>query len=131
MRVEGWESLLNRHIEDARGIVFEWGVNDCALWCADWVRKATGQDFAATWRGRYTSEEELKSQLHAMGLTDPAGIADEVLQPVETGFAKRGDIVQHPHGHLGICNGVASHFLMERGVTRVRTRDCTKAWKVG
>ena len=45
-------------------------------------------------------------------------------------FAQRGDIVLNAQGCLGICNGVMSYFLMERGVTRFRTRECTKAWKV-
>lgn len=130
MRFENWESLLNRHIEEARGIAFEWGVHDCALWCAEWVRRATGEDFATVWRGRYTSEDELKALLHAMDITGPEGIADEVLTEVAVGFAKRGDIVLWS-GCLGICNGVVSHFLTDRGVVRIRTRNCQKAWTVG
>lgn len=131
MRVEGWESLLNEHLVQARHIDFEWGINDCALWSADWVKKANGNDFAAPWRGRYASEEELRELLTGMEIELPADIADEVGLPrIEVPFAQRGDIVLHPQGCLGICNGIASYFLMERGVTTIRTRDCTKAWKV-
>ncbi len=131
MRNEGWESLLNEHIEQAQGIVFEWGMNDCALWAADWVNKATGNDFASQWRGLYTSEAELTALMAERELELPGDIADDVGLPLmDVPFAQRGDIVQHPQGCLGICNGVHSYFLMERGVTRIRTKDCVKAWKV-
>jgi hypothetical protein len=128
MRVEGWEGLLNDHIQ--QDTPFAWGRNDCALWSADWVTRATGEDFASRWRGRYASEAELMALLESMGLTQPGEIADEALQGIEVAFAQRGDIVLHPQGCLGICNGIQSCFLMERGVTRIRTRDCIKAWKV-
>lgn len=132
MRIEGWESLLNEHIEQAKDIVFEWGMNDCALWSADWVNKATGNNFASQWRGLYTSEAELNALMAERELDLPADIADEVgLPQMDVPFAQRGDIVEHPQGCLGICNGLHSYFLMERGVTRIRTRDCVRAWRVG
>ncbi|MBP3955385.1 hypothetical protein J8F10_08840 [Gemmata sp. G18] len=132
MRIEGWEGLLNEHIEQARHVEFEWGMNDCALWAADWVKKANGNDFASAWRGLYSSEAELEQLMAERELELPADIADDVgLPQMHVGFAQRGDIVQHPQGCLGICNGMHSYFLMERGVTRLRTKDCVKAWRVG
>ncbi|QEG30285.1 hypothetical protein GobsT_50890 [Gemmata obscuriglobus] len=128
-RTEGWEQLLNDHIERARDLVFQWGTTDCALWCAEWVTIATGEDFAEPWRGRYESEVELNALLVAMDLTGPADIADLALPRVAVAFAQRGDVVLWQNG-LGICNGTHSHFLTERGVTRARTRDCTAAWQV-
>ena len=61
MRREGWEQLLAEHVADAGSTDFQWGQADCALWCADWVRKATGQDFSTDWRGQYATEEELQA----------------------------------------------------------------------
>ncbi|WP_152051834.1 DUF6950 family protein [Tautonia marina] len=130
MRNEGWEAILAEHIEQARNNAFEWGMNDCALWSADWVRKATGEDFASTWRGRYTTETELNALLAAMDIESPGDIASEHLPEMDVPFAQRGDIVLHPQGCLGICNGLDSYFLMEQGVTRIRTRNCVKAWAV-
>ncbi len=129
MRVRGWETALNRHVEQARP--FAWGQNDCALWCADWVRAATGQDFASQWRGRYASEAELAELLASRGLTGPAELPASVgLPEVHPVFAQRGDIVLNAQGCLGVCNGLNSHFLVERGVTVFRTRSCVRAWKV-
>lgn len=129
MRIEGWEGLLNEHFEEARTAAFEWGMNDCALWSADWVKKATGEDFASAWRGRYTTEEELKALLDSMDVSNPEAIADAHLPRMNVAFAQRGDIVMW-QGCLGVCNGIASYFLMERGVTTVKTRNCTVAWKM-
>ena len=50
---------------------------------------------------------------------------------MEVPFARRGDVVLDPRGCLGVCDGLYSHFLMERGVTRLKTRLCTRAWAVG
>jgi hypothetical protein len=65
------------------------------------------------------------------GIKTPAEIADETGFPViHLAFAQRGDVVQHPTGPLGICDGVFSHFLMTDGVTRFPTAACVKAWAV-
>ena len=40
------------------------------------------------------------------------------------------DIVLHPQGCLGICDGLVSYFLMVDGVTRLHTHHCRAAWKV-
>lgn len=129
MRVEGWESLLNEHIEQAGAFV--WGQNDCALWTAEWVGKATGQDFADDWRGLYASEAELDDLLLARGISSPAELPIRAgLMAIPIGFVQRGDILLHPQGCLGVCNGLHGYFLTERGVTRLPTRNCVRAWEV-
>ena len=60
--------ILGAHILSAEKEVFAWGKNDCALWCADWVRKATGNDFAQGWAGSYSSKAELRNLLQESGL---------------------------------------------------------------
>lgn len=129
MRIEGWESLLNAHTETV--MPFQWGHNDCALWCADWVNIATGRDFASQWRGLYATERELNDLLASRGFAGPAEIPASVgLPSMHPAFAKRGDIVLNAQGCLGICNGIGSYFLIERGITAFRTNTCTHAWKV-
>ncbi len=130
MRIEGWESLLHEHLHAAN--VFEWGANDCALWCADWVLKATGENFAIDWRGKYFNEETLQALMMDAGFTAAEDIADATKHPtVPISFAQRGDVVLHPAlACLGICNGMYSHFLILSGVTRVNTLKCKKAWRV-
>lgn len=47
--------MLSDFIEKTRSGPFEWGVNDCALWCAAAVDHETGYDPAADLRGTYSS----------------------------------------------------------------------------
>lgn len=130
MRVQGWESLLADHVQKAAVTAFAWGSNDCALWCAEWVRIATGADLGSEWRGLYSSEEELQSLMGERGFFSPSDIADMHLTPKPLNFARRGDIVLHPIGALGICLGASSYFLMESGVARIGTLRCLRAWEV-
>jgi hypothetical protein len=130
MRIEGWEQRLHDHIQQGRSITFQWGENDCALWSADWASKATGKDFVSQWRGKYHTEAGLQEIMLERGFATPSDIADEALAPVGLPFTQRGDIVLHPQGCLGVCDGIVSYFLMEKGITRLHTASCVKAWKV-
>jgi hypothetical protein len=123
--------LLSCHISDARSIAFAWGQNDCVLWCADWVAKLTGHDPAKDWRGKYTSEAEAIAILRSMDLSVWADLADTNLPPTSVAHAHRGDIMLHPAGMLGICDGTHAYFLTDKGVTRIEFMKCIKAWEVG
>lgn len=46
---------------------FVLGKMDCSLWAADWVKKRTGIDPAAAWRGAYSTEHEYARMLLAEG----------------------------------------------------------------
>lgn len=131
MRFEGWEVILDRHIEEARGKPFEWGARDCALWSANWVRKATGIDLGAEWRGQYASEDEASALMLSRGFSCPADIASKHLDSIPVSFAQRGDIVKHGVGALGICFGRISYFLTPGGLASVPTKTCLAAWRVG
>ncbi|MFW2541538.1 DUF6950 family protein [Primorskyibacter sp. 2E107] len=47
--------MLADFIALTRSEPFEWGVNDCALWCASAVRYETGFDPAGDLRGTYST----------------------------------------------------------------------------
>jgi hypothetical protein len=130
VRPQGWESLLAAHIASARP--FAWGENDCVLWCADWVKTVTGIDPAQDWRGKYTSEDDARSILNAIGCLNWSDLAGTCLSEIPVSRAQRGDILLHPiNGCLGICDGAHAYFLTQRGVTRIGFTQCPKAWKVG
>ena len=128
MRIEGWEVRLAEYLDAPVG--FAWGACDCALWSAGWVNLATGEDFAADWKGRYSTEAELHELLTERGFASPADIPASVgLREVHPRNAQRGDVVIW-NGCLGICAGMDSWFLTESGTTRVRTRLAQRAWRV-
>ena len=134
MRIEGWESLLNEHIEQAKGIVFEWGMNDCALWAADWVNKATGNDFASQWRGLYTTEAELNALMAERELELPGDIADDVgLPQMDVPFAQRGDIVLVRQGRrkaLAGCVGAEIAAPSKAGLESLPISVAINAWRI-
>lgn len=131
MRVEGWESLLTEHIEQARYRPFVWGEHDCSLDSADWIRKCTGVDLGSDWRGHYKTKAGATRAMRKRGFLKPADIAANCLSAVPVAFARRGDIVLHPNGALGICNGRASVFVAEDGLLEIPTLSCVRAWRVG
>jgi hypothetical protein len=131
LRVEGWESLLAKHLQGMRGKPFKWGENDCALSVARWVRTCTRQDYLSGWVGRYKTERGALMQMKKRGYTSAAQIVDEALPGIPVPFARRGDVVMHPNGALGICNGMRSVFVAEQGTLEIDTLSCTKAWRVG
>jgi len=132
MRVEGWESKLAAYINDAFHKDFVWGQHDCALWCAEWVRQATGEDFLSDWVGLYDSEESAFALMKSRGFNLPADIADAHLERIDPRMAKRGDLLLHPERHtLGICVGMHGVFLASPSGTIVsKTTNCPLAWRV-
>jgi hypothetical protein len=131
MRPEGWEGILAAHIAEANSYIFQWGEHDCALWCADWIQKITGNDLAANLRGQYSTEEEARAILQSLGLSAWSELPDNHLPLIPVKKAARGDLVLHPAGMLGICDGAFAYFLRDVGVTRIAFTKCVKAWKVG
>jgi hypothetical protein len=129
MRCENWPSVLNDHLTNVP--TFQWGQNDCALWCGDWLAKATGIDFTPEWRGKYATKQEALTFMIGKGFAHYCDIINSYLLPKQIAFAQRGDIMLHPTGNaLGICNGYYSHFLTENGTIRTETLTCSRAWRV-
>jgi len=130
VRQEGWESLLAEHILLAYSRPFAWGSHDCVLWCAEWVRKCTGHDHAEKFKGTYSTAAGAKALMRRRKWKSPEAIADKFLLVKPVMLARRGDIVLHPDGPLGICHGRQSHSLTETGVLAIPTLSCPKVWGV-
>jgi hypothetical protein len=78
-RIENWPLLLSAFLRARRDVPFQWGENDCVMFAADAVRAITGVDYAAGWRGTYSTEEQAADLLKSGGgidsiITDALGI---------------------------------------------------------
>ena len=108
---------------------FEWGVNDCALCAADWVKICTGIDYAAAFRG-YTGAREALSLISTHGGLQ--AIATAALgEPVASGFETVGDVVLidfDGNEVLGICNGATTLGPGPNGLVAV-TFPVLAAWR--
>lgn len=93
MRRNDWPERLAEYIESRRRRVFRYGSDDCALFAADWVLEATGDDPAATWRG-YASESEAQALIDAAGGMRGLVNLPERATPM---LAQRGDVVLAEH----------------------------------
>lgn len=114
MKNSRWPSLLAEFIEGRMFKPFAWGVNDCAMFCADWIHTATGVDPAAEFRGTYSSEAEADAVL-ARFLGSIEYVVGGILKRHESvHFAKRGDIVMfmnHGRRTLGIVDLHGSRIM--------------------
>lgn len=116
-KTEGWQPRLVAYLAEVGRADFAYGRNDCALFAAGAVQAMTGEDFAAEWRGRYTTLRGGLRLLRAAGHSDHVALAAAHFPPVSR--PRPGDlaVVQTADGPaLGIVQG-ASVYL--RGVDRI------------
>lgn len=131
-RRDNWPKLLAQFIEARRAQPFAWGSNDCCIFAADWVEICTGEDYAKSWRGRYSSA------IGAVRFLDQAGgleaLVDALgLQRVAPQLAGRGDIIAQEAGRgvtLGICLGVTTAFAAKTGLVFGPITNVETAWKI-
>lgn len=135
MRVEDWPLRLNAHLDSARDRAFVWGEHDCALFAANWVRQATGVDYAAAYRDRYATPHGAARVLKTQGPgTLRAAVGQALGAEIPALKAQRGDLLlwQQAQGGdtVGICTGAEGAFAGPGGLVMVPLRDCAAGWRV-
>lgn len=137
MRLEGWESRLNKLIEWARHKPYKLGEHDCFRMACKDIEALTGIDRWQEWEGRYSTEREAVALIHSYGhnFTEAASrfFGSE---PVPVSSASRGDIMEYRDAkcrpHLVVCVGRECVGLLEpAGLTFVEIGSCRHAWRVG
>ncbi|SHO58804.1 DUF6950 family protein [Vibrio quintilis] len=92
---------------------FQTGVNDCALFVADWVKQLTGDDFAAPFRGHYQTDLGSARLIKKQGYRD---LADLVISTLDShcqrrefpALAQRGDVAWLDNQGRMLCGIVAA-----------------------
>lgn len=146
MRVDGWETRLDKYIHDAREKTFCYGEFDCVLFVADCVQLIVGNDFAFEYRGRYHDEKESTIILHKKYCETVENVMDlfamrysDIFSSVSVSKAKRGDICCMDHSTregskatgLGICIGDKAAFpSLEGGLSFMKMERVRRAWAV-
>jgi hypothetical protein len=126
---------LTTYMHERANAPFVWGVNDCCMFAADWVMRATGRDPIEALRGSWTDEASASHMLNAPGglirLVNTWG-AREPLPTVAT--AQRGDVILFESGQgpaLGICVGEKFAALKPpQGIGYFSMRHALAAWRV-
>lgn len=133
-RLPDWEDRLHAYLLTRTGLAHVFGTNDCCLFGADEVEAITGEDIAAEFRGRYTTELGAVRALRRYGAGSIAATIDTKLPRVESAFARRGDLAM-VNDIVGIVIGADAIFISDvDGVSefvRHPRADWSAAWSVG
>lgn len=134
MRLENWDIILDKHLQDAAWIPFQYGVCDCVIFASDWVFKATGVDPMYEGRGKYTTLRG-GALLIKKYRGSYEGIMDYYYNRVDVHRAQRGDIVlaydNDGSPAFGIVNNGRAFFKgIDTGLATKRIADCRAAWRV-
>jgi len=129
MRLEGWESKLNKALEETGA--FEWGTNDCCMFVFRVAEAITGVDYAKPYRGYKTSKGAARRLLKYGGVE---GMATYSLgEPKKPLMAKRGDVVSFENKEdiaLGVCIGDKIAVVSDAGVELISMKKAINAWSV-
>jgi hypothetical protein len=133
MRIVGWAEAMYAAIDAASQKDFAWGSHDCCMFAADILLAMTGVDYAGPVRG-YTTQEEAQAIIDGYGGMEAMVTA---LIGVDSMDAKgknvrRGDLVlmtKELGDTLGVCIGVNSVFVDQRGIAMCRTSSCRLSWR--
>ncbi len=92
-RNEGWEKRLAELVQARMSMPFCWGTFDCVLFAADVVQALTGEDLAAAFRGRYSTElGARRKMLHMFGADVQSVVMRYRFPEILPAAARRGDL---------------------------------------
>jgi len=128
-----WPSRLNEYLLAATERPFCWGENDCATFVFGAAEAMTGEDHAASWRGKYKTKAGALKQIKKHGVENLGAWLDKFYSRQPINFSQRGDIVsvdQDVFGAFGIVLGSEAIFLGPDG-TEARPLDVIDySWRV-
>lgn len=129
-----WQTALAKFIQECRKRPFEWGEFDCCLFAADAVHLMTGHDYAADFRGHYTTKIGAARALKNYGAGTIEATLEQQLGPYKTGIGyKRGDVclVETDLGDAaGVFFGGAVWTTSEKGLTALPATEIKKYWSI-
>ena len=139
-RCDGWESLLNAHIEKHLNLPQIWGEIDCCLFPCDWILLACGVDPAKDFRGKYKTKTGANKAIKEFA-GDLMGLAEKITKDLgmeETPIlkARRGDIAIVPGNGadaMGIIDMTGRQVAVQGklGLGFIVIEKSIKAWRVG
>lgn len=132
-RLPNWRSAFAAEAETYRRQPFEWGTRDCALFAADCIRAMTGEDLAASFRGRYATQGEAERLVFETGYWDLGGLAASLLPEIAPRFARMGDLAALTTDmgvSLGMFNGGTILVLRPDGLGTLPFRAASRAFRV-
>lgn len=128
-----WLSRLNAYIAEAQGRHFEYSRHDCAIFAAEWIAQATGDDLAAPFRGKYSTLAEGMLAVRRAGYTGPFDLLRAHFTTIPISQAQVGDLamLDTPNGPaIGIVQGPRIYFVSDKGLQTVGLLDASVAFRI-
>jgi hypothetical protein len=113
-RQSGWRPALMQYLGEVARSPLVFGTHDCALFAAGAVQAMTGTDFAAAYRGKYSTLDAGLRLLRRDGFADHAALARSVLPVISAAQAMPGDLAiipLDPLPALGVVQGAGIYVL--------------------
>ena len=132
-RYPDWRRRLIAYLESCARRSFQDGEHDCALFLAGGIEAMTGQDYAAGYRGAYTSLAAGLKLLRKDGFEDHVDLARRTLPMKPVSMAREGDgaiVTEMPLPALGIVQGSGVYVLRETGLGLVPLTAASAALEV-
>jgi hypothetical protein len=135
-RHRDWRRRLHEAIEARRRVPFSFAAGvDCALFVADCLQAITGEDPAADFRGRYSSDIGAMRVIRNAGFANLADLVSSRLDEIAPVRAQVGDVAFIPDespfgGALGIVIGEQVACLHVDGIGSVPRTLMTRAFRV-
>ena len=140
-RTDGWESLLNYHIEKHFCMERKWGRVDCCFFIVDWIELATGVDTGGDFRNKYRSRSGAYKAIEkysGSGFDEAIDMLAEkfLMKEINPLLGQRGDVVTVPgngSNALGLISSNGRDVLVQgkNGLDVVPITSAVKCWRVG
>lgn len=131
MRQKGWQGRLVAYLDTAGRRPFAEGQHDCALFAAGAVQAMTGIDYAADYRGRYSTTRGGLRVLRRDGFADHVALAAAHFP--ETGTPVPGDLAAVPSEEgpaLGVVQGEHVYLLAPGGMSLAPIAAASRFFRV-
>lgn len=135
-RQKNWRNRLHEVVEARRRVPFSFESGfDCAIFVADCIAAMTGEDPAADFRGRYSSDIGAMRVIRNAGFANIADLVSSRLDEIAPVRAQVGDVAFIPDessfgGALGIVIGEQVACLHVDGIGSVPRNLMTRAFRV-
>jgi len=137
-RYENWPTLLLHFVDSLDNQKFNWGKNDCFIFCGGAIQAMTGDDIfkGYKFKGKYDSAAGAIKQFKKHNFKTLESVWSHFLTPVAVAFAQRGDVVlkeleNEKMPACGIVLDQRSVFLAPEGLTYLPTLESRLAFQVG
>lgn len=133
-RLPQWRARFSSYLIACASTPFEDGVHDCALFLASGVEAQTGVDFAAPFRGKYSTAKGAVRALKRYGAGDLASTIAAALPEIDPGDASHGDAVIFDQPNGLTCGFVLPSNIVSLSPNGLRypSKDVVeRAFKVG